>query len=48
MPPQEVNHIKWSGRLIQRLIPPKLATKQGYQCYIDGKPVLWELFSILT
>ena len=44
LPPQEVNYSNWSARLVQKAIPPKLATKQGYQCYIDGKPVCWELF----
>ncbi len=44
MPPQNTDLRNWSDRLIQRKIPPKLATKPGYQCYIDGKPVAWELF----
>ena len=44
LPPQDANFIDWSDRLIQKQVPPMLATKLGHQCYVDGKPVPWKLF----
>jgi hypothetical protein len=44
LPPQEGNFRNWSIRLRQKKVPAKLDTKNGFQCFIDGKAVDWENF----